>query len=178
MKTSLLLLFLLLQGSIAQDQKPGADQSADKTKPGEPVASPRPQPSTEELEAKFIATLTRATMAGRWTSIKDGVLGSEKEDKYTIIGVTKTGGDNWVIKARIQYNKRDIIAPIPLKVKWAGDTPVIIVNNIPVPGGGVFSARVLIYEHTYAGTWTGGDHGGLLSGLITNEAEDKPAEPK
>jgi hypothetical protein len=29
----------------------------------------------------------------------------------------------------------------------------------------------LIYEKTYAGTWTGGDHGGLLNGVITAEKE-------
>ena len=55
----------------------------------------KPKPTQEELEATFKATLTKATMAGRWCSIKDGVLGPEKEDKYTIVGVTKLGGDAW-----------------------------------------------------------------------------------
>ena len=134
--------------------------------------------SATELEAKFISTLTRATMAGRWCPITDGVLGPDKEDKYTIVGVSKAGGDTWIIRARIQYNKQDFVAPIPVQVKWAGDTAVIIVDNLPVPGGGVYSARVLIYNHTYAGTWTGGDHGGLLNGVITHEKEEKPAGTK
>jgi hypothetical protein len=56
-------------------------------------------------------------------------------------------------------------------VAFAGDTPVIIVDNVGVPGGGTYSARVMIYEKTYAGTWNGGDHGGLLNGVISNEAE-------
>jgi hypothetical protein len=103
--------------------------------------------------------------------IKDGALGPEKKDKYTIINVAKMGGDTWIINTRIQYNKKDIVAPIPVQVRWAGDTPVIIVDKIPVPGGGVYSARVLIYEHSYAGTWSGGEHGGLLNGIITNEKE-------
>jgi hypothetical protein len=105
-------------------------------------------------------------------------MGPEKEDKYTIVGATKIGGDSWIINARIQYGSRDFVAPIPVKVKWAGDTPVIVVDKIPMPGGGVYSARVLFYEHTYAGTWSGGDHGGLLNGVITNEPGDKPADPK
>ena len=50
-------------------------------------------------------------------------------------------------------------------------TPVIVVDKVPVPGGGTYSARVLIYEKTYAGTWTGGDHGGLLNGVITNQKD-------
>ena len=130
-------------------------------------------PPQAELEAKFKATMTKATMAGRWASVKDGKLGSEKEDKYSIVGVSKIGGDAWVIQARIQYNQKDIIAPIPIQVKWAGDTPVITLDNVPVPGGGVYSARVLVYGDTYAGTWSGGDHGGVLNGIITQEGKQK-----
>jgi opacity protein-like surface antigen len=127
-----------------------------------------------ELEAKFQQTMTAATLTGRWTSIKDGALGEEKPEKYTIVSVAKTGGDNWVINARMRYQQQDIVAPIPVQVKWAGDTAVIIVSNLTVPGGGTYSARVLIHDGTYAGTWSGGNHGGLLNGLITKTAEAKP----
>jgi hypothetical protein len=119
--------------------------------------------------------LTKATMSGRWCSIKDGQLGPEREDKYTIIDVTKIGGEVWLVKSRIQYGKKDIVAPIPVRVKWAGDTAVITVDNVGVPGGGTYSARVLIYGKTYAGTWTGGDHGGLMNGVITNQKDEKPS---
>jgi len=161
-------LALLVAGHAAAQDKP-KDTSAGKEKP---------KPTQEELEAKFKATLTKATMAGRWCSLKNGVMGPEKEDKYTIVGVTKLGGDAWVINARMQYGGKDIVAPIPVQVKWAGDTPVLIVDQIPIPGGGVYSARVLFYDQSYAGTWWGGDHGGLLNGVITNEKEDKPSETK
>ena len=150
------------------------DKQAESQRPKElstPSAKEKPAPTAEELEAKFKATLTNATLTGRWCSIKDGALSPEKEDKYTITGVTKLGGDAWIVNARIQYGNKDINAPVPVHVKWAGDTPVLVVDNIPVPGGGVYSARVLIYEHTYAGTWSGGEHRGLLNGLITHEKE-------
>ncbi len=56
-----------------------------------------------------------------------------------------------------------------MQVKWAGDTPVITLDNVGMPGGGnSYSARVLIYDKTYAGTWSGGDHVGLLNGVITS----------
>ncbi len=139
--------------------------STNATQPAKPKLTP------EQLEAKFKATLTKATLAGRWCSLKDGQLGPEKEDKYTIIGVNKVGGDMWLIHARIQYGKQDITAPIPVQVKWAGDTPVIIVDDVGVPGSGTYSARVMIYDNTYAGTWTGGDHGGLMNGAITQQKE-------
>lgn len=130
--------------------------------------------SAAELEAKFQETMTAATMSGRWTLIKDGELGPEKPEKYTIVSVAKTGGDSWVINARLRCGQKDSAAPIPVQVKWAGDTAVIIVNNLTVPGGGTYSARVLIHDGTYAGTWSGGNHGGLLNGLITKTAEAKP----
>jgi len=56
-------------------------------------------------------------------------------------------------------------------VKWAGDTPVIVLDKVGIPGAASYSARVLIYEKTYAGTWSGGDHGGLLNGVITNRKD-------
>src|SRR6267143_49789 len=140
----------------------------------EPASDPKAKPDQDQLEATFKATLTKATLSGRWCSVlPDGKksegrlkLGPEKEDKYTIVGVSKLKGDSWLIRARIQYGKVDVVAPIPVQVKWAGDTPVIIVDKMAMPGGGTYSARVMIYESTYAGTWRGGDHGGLLNGVI------------
>jgi hypothetical protein len=170
MMTKVLLVFLFgwfLAGkvSLADDVKEPA-----ATAPKEPG---KPLPSPEELEAKFKAMLTKATLSGRWAPIKDGALGAEKEDKYNIVSVGKITGDSWVVNARMQYREREFVAPIPVKVKWAGDTPVLIVDNFQLPGSqNFFSARVLFYEHTYAGTWSGGDHGGLLSGVISNEKEE------
>jgi hypothetical protein len=170
MKRIFLLLLsigsLVAMNSSAEDQKPAASASA------------KPIPSSEELEAKFKAMLTKATLTGRWTPIKDGALGAEKQDKYTIVSAGKVNGDSWVVNAKMKYGEREFVAPIPVKVKWAGDTAVLIVDNMQMPGGQTsYSARVLFYEHTYAGTWSGGDHGGLLSGIITNEKEEKSETP-
>ena len=138
----------------------------------------KPKPTHEELEAKFKDTLTKATFIGRWCMIKDGQLGPEKDEKYTINSVTKIGGEVWLVNARIQYGNKDIVAPVPVHVKWAGDTPVITLDKVGVPGSGEYSARVLVYEKTYAGTWSGGSHGGLLNGVITNQSGDKPSVAK
>ena len=167
--TSALVLSIGLN-AFAQDTKKSDAPEKPKTPPAKPSPA-KPKLTPEELEAKFKATLTKATLSGRWCSIKDGQLGLEKEDKYTIIGVNKVGGDVWLINARIQYGKKDITAPIPVQVKWAGDTPVIIVDDVGVPGSGTYSARVMIYDNTYAGTWSGGDHGGLMNGVITQQKE-------
>jgi len=127
--------------------------------------------AADDPEAKFKAAMTDVIMSGRWVPVKNGALGAEKEDKYAIVSVEKVSGSDWVINARM----RNVVMPIPVKVKWAGDTAVIIVDNLQIPGAGnyggtAYSARVMIYENTYAGTWSGGDHGGLLSGLIAKSA--------
>lgn len=157
MKTSILLSAVALclafvSPTTAQETKKVEDASA---KTGQ-----------EALEAEFIASMTNATMSGRWTGIKDGALTPEKTDTYDIISVAKVSGDNWLVNARIRYGKLDLVAPVPVQVKWAGDTAVIGLTDMAIPGIGTYSARVLIYKGTYAGTWSGGGHGGLMSGLI------------
>ncbi len=166
---------------FAANPAPGLAQDTKKTegteaKPKETAGSaekPKTAPLTQEaLEAQFKTTLTKAVLAGRWTSTKDGKLGPEKEDKYTIVGVTKVSGDQWVVNSRIQYGKMDVVMPVPVQVKWAGDTAVIIVNKLSMGGPNSYNARVLVYDNTYAGTWSSSSgHGGLMSGLITHEGE-------
>lgn len=126
---------------------------------------------TPEQEARFVATLTNATLKGRFCGIKDGALTPEKEDSYTIASVTKLGGDKWTINAQMPYGGKTVELPIPAVVKWAGDTPVMIFDNISMGTPRAYSARVMIYEKTYSGWWTAPDHGGLLTGIITNAAK-------
>lgn len=160
MKALTLLLLALLLPAVVRAQAPEAPKSA-----------PAPKPSREDLESRFQATLAKATFSGRWSLIEKGQSGPEKEDKYTILGVSKVGGEVWLIHARIQYGGKDITAPIPVQVRWAGDTPVIVVDDVGVPGSGKYSARVLIHQDTYAGTWSGGGVRGLMSGVITRARE-------
>ena len=129
------------------------------------------RPTLNEAETKFKELLTNCTMEGRWTPLEDGALGEEKRDKYTIISANKLSADKWVINAKMKYGEREMTIPLPVEVKWAGTTPVLIVDNLQIPGGRSYSARVLFYEKTYAGSWKGGDKGGLLSGIIIKNKE-------
>lgn len=156
MKTSLFLSVLLSACAIS-------DSRAQEKSPAAPEAK---GPNVEDLEAAFTQTLANVLFQGRWCVVDKGVMGESKPEQYEIVGVMKTGGDRWVINARIQYGKVNVVAPVPVQVKWAGDTPVIIVDKFAMPGAGTYSARVMIFENTYSGTWTAGDHGGLLHGLI------------
>jgi hypothetical protein len=168
-----LLLFALAVGLALVETGELNAQTGDNPHPEPPAQRPTDATFTterESLEAGFKATLENATFLGRWCSIQDGKMGPEQQDKYTIVGATKVGGDTWLIHARIQYGGREFVAPLPVQVKWAGDTAVIVVDRMAMPGGTrEYSARVLVHDDTYAGTWSGGDQAGLLKGIITRE---------
>jgi hypothetical protein len=140
--------------------------------------------SRADLERKLEQTLSGSVMIGHFTVTGDKPGVSPKEERYTLKRVKKLEGDNWLFEARIQYGEHDRTLPLTLPVLWAGDTPVITLTKLPVPGFGTFTARVLIYDDQYAGTWSGGDHGGQLFGRIVRgddansqeSATEKPAE--
>src|SRR5205823_1370487 len=77
---------------VAQDAKKSDATDKSKDTPPKGATSDKPKFSQGELEAAFKVTLTKAILAGRWCSIKDGKLGPEKDDKYIISSVTKVGG--------------------------------------------------------------------------------------
>jgi len=130
-------------------------------------------PSREELIKKLEADLTSVKLIGRFT-----VAGREdrepRPEEYTITSALKLpDGDMWLIKARIKYGDKDTTVPIPLEIKWAGDTPVITLTDLAIPGLGTFTSRVVIYDNRYAGTWQHGKVGGNLFGRIEKLTEEK-----
>ena len=129
-------------------------------------------PDRATLERAFADMLTNATMVGKYT-VTGGDDKAAKEDRYTILKAVKADGDNWVITAKIGYKGMSLPVDITVPVRWAGDTPVIQLTEQKIPGMGTFSARVMFYKDEYAGTWSAGDHGGLMFGRI--ERADRPA---
>lgn len=127
----------------------------------------KPAPSQEELEKKFAETMSGATLVGRFTTRDQQGEQPLKEDRYTLGKVYKLPNGLWSFETRIQYGQHDVKVPLALEVKWAGSTPVITLDNVLVPGLGTFNSRVLVHGDEYAGTWSGGDHGGHLFGRIT-----------
>jgi hypothetical protein len=133
--------------------------------------------SREELIKRLEDDLTNVKLIGRFT-----VTGREdrepKAEEYTITSAMKLpDGDLWLLKARIKYGDKDVTMPIPLEIKWAGDTPVITLTNLGIPGLGTFTSRVVIYDNRYAGTWQHGNVGGTLFGRIEKVKEEQ-AEAK
>ena len=128
-----------------------------------PGCSRKPD-SEADLEKKFQEMMTGVTLVGNSTRFnKEGLFGPER---YRIDKVSKIAGDTWMIQARMQYGTHDLPIPVPVAIKWAGDTPVITLTDLTIPGAGTFTARVLLYRGRYAGTWSAKDHGGELFGAI------------
>lgn len=126
--------------------------------------------SLNPLEEDFRDSLSGATMEGQ--SSRDGKDGVTP-DKYNIEKVEKTGGDNWTFHVKLSFNGQAMVAPVPLEVKWAGDTPVITVTDKGYPGMGTYTARVVVYKGNYAGIWFGKNGGGKVWGAIAK----RPAAP-
>ncbi|MBL8826094.1 MAG: hypothetical protein JNM18_03860 [Planctomycetaceae bacterium] len=131
-----------------------------------PAQTPTDQsPDQAALEKKFADDLSESVFVGFFTDTNKDMK-DLKEERYTISKVSKVQGDTWLFQVRIQYGGKDATLPLPLNVKWAGDTPVITLTKAPVPGFGTFTARVVVYDDHYAGYWSGADHGGHLLGRI------------
>ncbi len=149
-----------------------AQTETDESAPPPETAKPNDR---ERLEDEFAQMLTGVDLVGHFTVT--GQKTAPQEERYSIQGARKMIGDLWLITARIQYGKTDSVWPAPVKVKWAGDTPVITLTDVPVPGMGTFSARVVFFRGQYAGIWDAGDHGGQMYGRLEKRAEasDGPA---
>jgi hypothetical protein len=158
----------------------GAEPSAANDSPSKPAKSPLVNPDLDEetLYKQFEEMLSGKLMIGSFTTT--GQEGQPlKEDKYTLEKVSRLENGLWQFVARIQYDGRDMKFPLALPVRWAGNTPVITIDKLVIPGMGAFSARVLFHDGQYAGTWSAGDHGGLMFGRIAPlEEETKEEQPK
>jgi hypothetical protein len=122
--------------------------------------------ATPDLEKQFEQMMTGAVLVGH--STLDGKDGLSGEERYSIESVHKLAGDVWMFQSHMKLEGHDMPLPIPVNIKWAGDTPVIEVTDIGIPGMGSYTARVVLYHDRYAGTWSGKTHGGQLFGSIVH----------
>ena len=136
----------------------------------------RVTPQEIERVAALEKTLTNATLVGHFTVTGQEESGKLSQERYELGEVKHLDKDQWLIQARIKYGEHDVMLPLTLPIRWAGDTPVICVDDIPIPGLGTYTARVMIYRDHYAGFWTGKDHGGHLFGVIEHGKKAAAAE--
>jgi hypothetical protein len=143
-----------VQGSIAPAEKsqPDPDQPAQR----------------DEVFKKLV---TNVRLVGNFT-LDGQVPGKPQREEYGITVAMKLGnGDIWALTSRIKYGHVDLTLPVPVQVKWAGNTPVITVDSVKIPGLGTFPARVLLDNARYAGTLSHDEKGGHLFGVIERSSE-------
>ena len=126
------------------------------------------------MESKFVAMVKNSTLKGTWAPIMAGKLGAEKTDEaYRIVRAEKKEGDKWSIVSLFEFNGQQVEYPIEATVKFAGDTAVLILNNVRAgPGKANWSARVMFHDDVYTGRWwesANREHGGTISGTVVRQ---------
>jgi len=135
-----------------------------------------PKPDRARLEQEFAQRMSGVVFSGRYSVTAEGQEKPAEMEKYLITKVAKARGDTWLFTARWQVGKAEFPISIPLEVQWAGDTPVITLTDLTIPGLGTFTSRVLIHGDRYAGTWQHDKTGGHLWGTI-QKAGSSGVEP-
>ena len=122
------------------------------------------------VEQAFISQMNGAAMVGYFT-----INGRENRqaapDRYDIYSVEKVAADRWRFNAKI--GETGVTLPIVVRMVFAEDTPVILLDGLSIPGMGMFSGRVMFYGDQYIGTW---DHLGKAGGLMYGRIERGAAQ--
>jgi hypothetical protein len=130
-----------------------------------------------DLESALVEMLRGATLEGTYTNTAVGRDRTKLlRDRYTLGDVRKLRGNFWLIEARIQYDDHDVTLPITVPIHWAGDTPMIVVDNQRLPPFGTVSARVMFFDGHYAGYWKHGEQRGHLFGEIKRGNHDNASQ--
>jgi hypothetical protein len=120
--------------------------------------------SEEERNRAFETMMANVSLVGSSTRFdQEGISG---EEEYVIESVSHIASGRWLFQTTMKLGSREIPVPVPVTILWAGDTPVITLTDLTLPGLGSYSARVLLFRDSYAGTWIGEDGGGHIFGKI------------
>ncbi|NRA37579.1 MAG: hypothetical protein HRU15_05525 [Planctomycetes bacterium] len=165
------------QSNAEEDEliKAAAENIIELKRKQQQVQKNQKQQKLQEInEAAFTASLKNAQLKGFFTMRGKHQQDGLAQDTYTIYSVEKVAKDFWKMEVGIRYATTDVRVPLFVPIKWAGDTPVVSISDMMIPGIGTYSARVLFNGKHYAGTWDGDGYGGELFGQIM----PMPAESK
>lgn len=174
-------VFLLLAGLLLGISNTGRAQDEKPTPDAQPTVKPAEAPAVDApdrdiLRKALSEALTGATLVGYFTVDGDAAEKPPKPDRYLMTNVVPGKGDYFTFV----YVHQGIPIPLSLKVLWAGDTPVLTLEEFTIAGMGTFSARLMfrLKHDRYAGTWQHGKTGGLMFGRIerAKKAEPKPGD--
>lgn len=175
------LCFAITLGLLLLSQRTGFAQNGVELKPQQTgpktqeVANPSSKPTVDSAassrEQKLAEYLSGAIFSGQFT-IDGQSAPKPKAEEYTISKCEKLDEpDLYRLTARIKYGQVDSEVPMNIKILWSGNTPVITLDSLWIPGMGTFGARVLIHSNRYAGTWQHDAVGGHMFGMIRTRAD-------
>ena len=122
--------------------------------------------SLTDRERAFAERMQNVALEGHFT-IEGVELGDGNPELYEISSVTKLDGDRWRFNVHMTFGSVDATVPVVVPIVWAGDTPMVSITDLAIPGvGDEYGARVIFYDDRYAGTWDAGQYGGLMYGTI------------
>jgi hypothetical protein len=125
------------------------------------------QDGRADLERRLQETLDGARLVGQFTVVgADGVSRAPQTEQYAVSNLERDAEGRWVFNVSMSYGTQQHTMPVPVTIEWAADTPMITMTEQTIPGLGTFTARVLLYEGLYAGTWKHGQFGGHMWGRI------------
>ncbi|HEX6900977.1 MAG TPA: hypothetical protein VF789_14735 [Thermoanaerobaculia bacterium] len=127
--------------------------------------------SLTEAERQFAERMRGVTLVGSFTT--DGEDRPPQADRYDIVSVEKASDDLWRFNSKCCGLNGAV--PFVVPMRFNGDTPMVMMTEMSLPGLGTFSARVFFYGDRYAGTWQHGEVGGHMWGRIEKTAA--PAAP-
>ena len=133
------------------------------------------KPSNKQTLDEFAKYLSGTVLTGVFT-VDGKPLDKLHEERYEIKTARKLEGYDslWEIVTRIKYGEKDVELPVEINVEWIGKTPVMVMDSVPLPGLGTFSARVVFHDKKYAGTWKHDAVGGHLFGRVDRAADRAP----
>ena len=124
------------------------------------------QTDAAEREQKLHAMLEGARLVGQFSVVGMANTPPPQPEQYAVSRLERDAEGRWVFNVSMSYASQQHTMPVPVTIEWAGDTPMITLTEQTIPGLGTFSARVLIYDGLYAGTWKHGQFGGHMWGRI------------
>jgi hypothetical protein len=131
------------------------------------AAAAAAQDGRAELERRLQETLDGARLVGQFDVVgADGVSRQPQSEQYAVSQLARDAEGRWVFNVSMSYGTQQHTMPVPVTIEWAGDTPMITMTEQTVEGLGTFTARVLLYDGLYAGTWKHGQFGGHMWGRI------------
>lgn len=140
-------------------------------------AAEQPDDSAAALQAQrdaaFAEMVADSTWESSWHAKGEDGLDEGGQNRYRIIRAQKVNGDDWIILGEFELQGKQVRLPLPAKVFWADDTPVLSMTGLPLPGEPLFTVRILFKGDMFSGVFQSNQLSGALVGMKVKGAQSE-----